>query len=224
MTGASSGIGLAVARQLAAQGHRVAASGRRPQGDLPTDFPDIPYHAIDLSHGSAALRLIDQVDQAERDILCAGAGYYRGLADESAVEIERIVAVNLTAQMRLARALYPMLSANHRRLGLVGSVAHKGASTMPVYSATKAALDGFGRSLALVWQGHVMVRVLHPGPTATGMAERAGRTDDWLSRLMLPPASVAAMIVGGLERDRGYRRTLSYGRYVFSTAFAKAVR
>jgi short-subunit dehydrogenase len=93
-------------------------------------------------------------------------------------------------------------------------VAHKGAAAMPVYAATKAALDGFGRSLSLEWQDRVVVRVLHPGPTATGMAERAGRPADWLLKLMLPPYAVAAMVIDGLESARGYRQKLSYGRYL----------
>lgn len=224
VTGASSGIGLAIVQQLAAKGHQVVASGRREPRDLPADFPDIAYHALDLADGSAALRLAGRIETADRAILCAGAGFYRGIAEENVAEIERIVAVNLTAQMRLAHALYPLLAASHGRLGLVGSVAHKGAPSMPVYSATKAALDGFGRSLALEWQGRVAVRVLHPGPTATGMAERAGRAADWLSRLMLPPPSVAAMIVDGLERDGGYRRTLSYGCHALSFAFSGVAR
>ena len=47
---------------------------------------------------------------------------------------------------------------------------------MPVYAASKAGLDGFGRALAEEWRGAVTVRVLHPGPVATGMAARAGRS------------------------------------------------
>jgi short-subunit dehydrogenase len=215
VTGASSGIGLAVVQRLNAKGHRVIATGRRSHASLPADYPDIAYHTLDLTETGPLQRFIDQhVDGVDRAVLCAGAGFYRSLAEETARDVEQIVSINLTAQIRFAHALYAKLAARQGRLGLVGSVAHKGAAAMPVYAATKAALDGFGRALALEWQDRVAVRVLHPGPTSTGMAERAGRPADWLSKLMLPPHAVADMMIDGLEGNRGYRQTLSYGRYL----------
>ncbi|GLQ37141.1 short-chain dehydrogenase [Rhizobium albus] len=215
VTGASSGIGLAVVKQLCAQGHRVIGTGRRSGTSLPVDYPDIDYRAVDLTEAAAIERFIDdQIVGLDRAILCAGAGFYRGIEEECVSDVEHIVSINFTAQIRLAHGLYGKLAARHGRLGLVGSVAHKRAAAMPVYAATKAALDGFGRALALEWQDRVAVRVLHPGPTRTGMAERAGRPADWLTKLMLPPHAVADMVIDGLEADRGYRRTISYGRYL----------
>lgn len=217
VTGASSGIGLAIVQHLALRGHRVIATGRRPSLELPADFPDVAYHAVDLADEAEAAAFIgSQTIPLDRAILCAGAGFYRGIDKETSDDIRRIVDVNLTAQVRLAHGLYVALAARQGRLALIGSVAHRGARTMPVYAATKAALDGFGRSLALEWQGRVIVKVLHPGPTATGMAERAGRPADWMSRLMLPTASVAEMIVTALERNTRFRQRLSHGRYLAS--------
>lgn len=220
VTGASSGIGLAIVHQLALRGHRVIATGRRPASDLQADFPDVAYHAVDLlDEADVASLLASRVAVLDRAILCAGAGFYRGIEAETSDDIRRIVDVNLTAQVRLAHGLYRALAERHGRLALIGSVAHRGARSMPIYAATKAALDGFGRSLSLEWQGRVVVKVLHPGPTATGMAERAGRPTDWMSRLMLPTEQVARMIVTALERDTRFRQTLSHGRYLASLAF-----
>lgn len=46
------------------------------------------------------------------------------------------------------------------------------------------------------------------------MAERAGRPADWLTKLMLTPHAVADMVIDGLEAEKGYRQTISYGRYL----------
>lgn len=223
VTGASSGIGLSVVQQLALHGHSVVATGRRPASDLPTEFPDVAYHTVDLLDGAEVDSFIgSRLTTLDRAILCAGAGFYRGIELEMSDDIRRIVDVNLTAPVRLAHGLHDALAARQGRLALIGSVAHRGAGSMPVYAATKAALDGFGRSLSLEWHGRVVVKVLHPGPTATGMAERAGRPADWLSRLMLPPASVARMILLALEQNTGFRQTLSHGRYFASLPFRTA--
>ncbi|MDF1600246.1 SDR family NAD(P)-dependent oxidoreductase [Mesorhizobium sp. YIM 152430] len=217
VTGASSGIGLAVVRILAAKGCRVTASGRRPSRELPVDFPDVDYVTLDAKDRTGVAELMSRVAPClDRAVLCAGAGFYRFVEAETSADIHRVVDVNLSSQIRLAHRLYIPLARNGGRLCFIGSAAYKGSPAMPVYAATKAALDGLGRSLALEWQGRIVVKVLHPGPTATGMAERAGRKRDWLSRVMLPPSAMAEMIVRSIEDGGSFRQTLSYSRYLMN--------
>lgn len=211
VTGASSGVGLALVRRLAASGAEVLATGQRPAQDLPADFPDCRYLALDLAAPDARAALVAAVGgRLDLAILNAGTGYFRPLEAETPADIARTVAVNVAAPVALARALYPALALAGGRLGLVGSVARRGAAGMPVYAATKGALDGFGRALASEWQGRVTVRVLHPGPTATGMSVRAGRPADWVDRLMLDPDAVAGAMLAQMQ-GRGWRRTASFG-------------
>lgn len=214
LTGASSGLGLEMLRLLNARGMAVRASGRRAVSDLPTDFPDCAYRACDLSDKKAVADLSQWVagqGKLHGAILNAGAGFYRPLAEETSDDIARILATNLDANMALAHALHPVLRGGC--LGLIGSVAHRGAAGMPVYAASKAALDGFGRALAEEWRGTVTVRMLHPGPVATGMAERAGRKPDFADHLFLPPRQTAAALLAALTASRGAdRQTVSFLR------------
>lgn len=213
VTGASSGIGLAVVRLLHARGDHVIATGRRKTADLPGGFPDVRYHMADLADVAARTRLVEALPmKLDRAILCAGKGHYRALAEEVDSEMAEVVEVNVAANIHLAHGLYQPLLASSGRLAFVGSVASKGASTMPVYSASKAAIDGFARSLALEWQRRITVKALHPGPTATGMSVRSGRPADIFDRIMLKPEAVASAILATLEENGGYRRTVSYRR------------
>jgi NAD(P)-dependent dehydrogenase (short-subunit alcohol dehydrogenase family) len=211
VTGASAGIGLAICRRLIAAGHDVIGCGRRSGDALPSDFPDIRYVSADI--GTAAGRALLQAhvpDRIQFALLNAGIGHYRPLQSESGAEIVNVLSVNLLAPMAMAHALYPALEASRGVLGLVGSVAWRGAAGMPVYASSKAGLDGFGRSLRSEWHGRVDVRVIHPGPTATGMAERAGMTSRLAARLMLPVDDVAAGIIEAMYRTGRARRRISH--------------
>ncbi|CUX80354.1 MAG: putative short-chain dehydrogenase [Roseibaca calidilacus] len=214
VTGASSGLGLEMVRILAARGDTVLASGRRALAELPADFPDCAYLPCDLADLAAVMQLAEWVagqGPLHAAVLSAGAGFYRPLAQETPDAMARVLATNLNANITLAHALHPVLSGG--RLGLIGSVAHKGAAGMPVYAASKAALDGFGRALAEEWRGRTTVRVLHPGPVATGMSARAGRNPDFADRLFLPPRQTAAALLSALGAPRGAdRQTVSFLR------------
>lgn len=214
ITGASHGLGLEMLRLLVARGETVLATGRRAVTELPADFPDCAYHACDLADPQAVVGLRDWAaaqGPLRAAVLNAGAGHFRPLAQEVPQDIDCVLAINLDANIALAHGLRGVLSGGS--LGLIGSVAHKGAAGMPVYSASKAALDGFGRALAEEWRGEVRVRVLHPGPVATGMAERAGRKPDFADHLFLPPRATAKALLHVLEAPRGAdRQTVSFLR------------
>lgn len=222
MTGGASGLGLELVRAACANGHRVICTGRRGVQDMPDDFSDIPYLSCDLASEDGANKVADwallqsggQIDCA---LLNAADGHFRPLMMETADAITRILSVNLEANMILAHRLFPALEGG--RLALVGSVAHKGAAGMPVYAASKAALDGFGRALAEEWRGRCTVRVLHPGPTATGMAERAGRRPNAADKLFLGPRPMAQAVLDAALATKGRdRQVISYGRVLFSPA------
>lgn len=184
VTGASSGIGRAVARRLAESGCRLVLSGRsRDRLDaLAAELGDIAVAAPqDLSVGaeipislSAALEAFGQLDT-----LILNAGLFSNLpfAEEDIEASQAIIDVNLSSVVRMTHAALPLLKAQDRSdILAIGSIA--GISDMrgeAVYSATKHALNAFLRSLRRqVADDGIRVTSILPGTVAT---ELWGLTD-----------------------------------------------
>ena len=107
LTGASSGIGLALARHLSARGAVLLATGARAKADLPSEFPDIQYVSIDMAKPDCADKLAGAVADLgwlgiDLLILNAGTGRQAPVENETAQTIENGVAVNLAAPIRIA--------------------------------------------------------------------------------------------------------------------------
>lgn len=207
VTGASSGIGQSIVRSLTDQGHDVTATGQRASSDLPSDFPDIVYHQLDLS--GPVEPLIDLASTADRIILAAGAGFYRPIEREHQKALTHTMAVNFGSVVSLLHGLYPSLAHRAGRVALLGSVADKGSAGMPVYSSSKGALAGLARSLSSEWAGRITVRHYRLWPTKTPMHARAGydaRKIDWL---LMDPDRVGRFLVSDLETGRRPIMTIS---------------
>ena len=207
LTGASSGIGLALARRLVGD-CQLILSGRRSAADLEGQLPaGVPYVQADFTDATAA---VDRIEQAVADlpsldrlIVNAGTGYYRRVDQEDAGSIRDTLDVNLLAPVLLAHRLAPRLLAASGSVVFVGSVAHRGSANMPSYAASKAGLAGLARSLASEWQGRIKVQIVHPGPTRTAMHERAGySTGGWQERLFFSADAMADEILRFMRSDR----------------------
>lgn len=218
ITGASAGIGLSLVRKIRLMGAEVLGCGRRPESELPEDFPDISYRSIDLGVAGSAAEIGKAVESLHWDtldilVLNAGTGRYAGIEADHAASIARTVQVNLQAPVAIAHTMADRLLAAKGRVVIVGSVAHRGSRGLPVYAATKAALNGFARSLRSEWQDRVTVQVFHPGPVATEMHARAGYDAGWMRKLFLRPDDVAEVMIRRMPRGRspqtvGYRAVL----------------
>jgi short-subunit dehydrogenase len=181
ITGATDGIGLALARLYQARRARLVLVGRRPRAALdPALFSPERYCQADLAQTDCAevvTRFLDEQGITELSLLIhnAGAGYYGSVEQQTSENISELVAVNLRAPMALTHALLPRLRAAKGKIVFISSV----AAGLPVpayavYGATKAALDGFARSLRIELRNAVAVQVIHPGATRTSMHTKSG--------------------------------------------------
>lgn len=200
VTGASSGIGRAVAGRLAARGARVLAHGR-DKGAL--EQLDATPLVEDLAEPGAGARLAGKAGPV--DILVANAGLgWAGPFGEMPVEaIDELIRVNLTAPIELTRALLPSFQDRGGYLIFVTSIAGRmGVAGEAVYSATKAGLDSFAESLRFeTYAGKVRVGVFVPGVVETAFFERRGSPYARKSPRPIPAARVADRIVGMIQRE-----------------------
>ncbi|MBA3269728.1 MAG: 3-oxoacyl-ACP reductase FabG [Acidobacteria bacterium] len=212
VTGASRGIGRAIAEELARRGAFVVAAARGANAKAVAD-------EIAASGGKAEMASADMTDAAslealihrtiERhgkiDVLVSNAGITR---DQLMLRMKRadwddVIATNLTAAFTLCQAaLKPMIRARGGRIVAVSSVVGQiGNAGQANYAASKAGLIGFCKSLAReVASRHVTVNVVAPGLIDTDMT-RALTSDaqkDWTSQIPLgrlgSPADVAAAV------------------------------
>lgn len=207
LTGASGGIGHAIANAVADRGGRLIVTGRR--GDV-LDELIAKYGGraviVDLAERDDVERLAKEA--GEVDILIANAGLpASGALDSFTVnEIDRALDVNLRAPMMLARQLAPAMVAKRcGHLLFVSSLYGKAASAgTAVYSATKYGLRGFAAALRQDLHGAgVGVSVVFPG-----VIRDAGMFAD--AKVDLPrgvgtssPDEVANAVVAAIEKNRG---------------------
>jgi uncharacterized protein len=207
LTGATGGLGGALARRLHAAGAALTLTGRR--GDvLDTLAAELGARAItaDLAERDQVERLLEGAGQV--DVLIANAALPGSgrLATLEQAAIDRALEVNLRAPVALAHALAPGMAARRRgQLVFIGSLSGRAASAgASVYCATKFGLRGFALALrAELAASGVGVTLVEPGfIRGAGMY---GDTDIALPRGVgtRRPEEVATAVVRAIERNRG---------------------
>ena len=206
LTGATGGIGQAVAEALHDRGAQLILTGRRVERlQSLAARTGARVLAADLAEVTEVERLIAAAGPI--DVLVANAAVPAGgnIFEHSPADIDAALAVNLRAPMLLARMVAPTLVAKGGgHIVFMSSLAGKAASPGgSVYSATKFGLRGFSLALREDLAAHgVGVSAVFPGfISQAGMFADSGAT---LPRLVgtKPPAAVAAAVLTAIERDR----------------------
>lgn len=206
ITGATGGIGRAIAQAFASRGAKLVVSGRRTDllGGLAGELGARPI-ACDLGERSELARLA--AEAGEIDVLVANAALpgTGELTELSQSQIDQMLEVNLRAPIALARALVPgMIERRRGHLVFISSLNGRVASPQSsIYAATKFGLRGFALGLRQDLRQHgVGVSVVAPG-----FIRDAGMFAD--SEVKLPPGvgtrtpeQVAGAVVRAVERNR----------------------
>jgi NADP-dependent 3-hydroxy acid dehydrogenase YdfG len=222
ITGASSGIGAATARALAADGHRVALLARR--------VDRIQALADELGDGAIAIG----ADVTDRDALVAAAQRVHGelggadvlvnnagvmllgpFGPEQRADYRQMIEVNLLGAITTTEVFLDQLRANGRGdLINISSIAGRTARpTNGVYAATKWGINGWSESLRQELQPDVRVTVIEPGAVGTELTDHITHaatkeaTEQFVKDLAIRPEDIAEVIAFAVSRPR--RMTLN---------------
>jgi len=209
LTGATGGLGRAIAAALAARGAHLVLSARGAEAlaALAAELPGMGHRTLvaDLAEPGAAERLA--AETSEVDVLVANAGLPAAglVTDFTSEQLNRALRVNLEAPMLIARALFPaMLERGSGHLVFVSSLSGKAAAPRSsIYNATKFGLRGFALGLrADLAPLGVGVSLVSPGfiREAGMFAESGAKPPPGLGTAS--PRQVGAAVVRAIEQDR----------------------
>jgi NADP-dependent 3-hydroxy acid dehydrogenase YdfG len=218
VTGASSGIGAACARALAAEGARLVLTARRrdrlealaAEISMPgTQTLVVPGDAREEQTALAAIRAAETAGRLDILINNAGVGNYKHLVDTSADEYDELMDTNVRSSFLFSRHAVPvMLRQGEGTILMISSMAGVyGFSNQAVYCASKFAQVGFSQALDRELRPHgIKVGVICPGGVKTEFALERGRSVEGVAASeMLEPEDVASSVLLACTQPRGSR-------------------
>lgn len=217
ITGASSGIGAAVAQHLAKSGHKVAVSARSSEAldAVCANNELLKPFVLDVTDTSAVAQTVSDIEHRLGPIYGAilNAGIYEPMpaSDFSHASAARTFDVNVLGMTRALEPLIPlMVGRQSGHIALMSSLAGwRGLPKSAVYGASKAAADLMAQSLRVeLASAGIKVQAIFPGFVETP----ATKVNDFKMPFLQTPEQAAEAIVRGLEKD-GFEIS-------FPTAFA----
>jgi short-subunit dehydrogenase len=205
ITGASSGIGLELARQFAQNGYDLVITAEDADGletaaqSLQANGGQVETVVADLREREAVHTIIASVEGRDIDVLCANAGFgLGGRFTETDLQTELdMVQVNVASQVHIVKHVATAMAGRRRgRILITGSIAGlMPGSFQSVYNGTKAFLDSWGEAIREeLKEQDVVVTVLMPGATETNFFHRAEMDDTKVGQSKKMPAEDVAKI------------------------------
>jgi NAD(P)-dependent dehydrogenase (short-subunit alcohol dehydrogenase family) len=213
VTGASRGLGLALARELAARGWRLVVDARgaealeRARAELAhrTDVTALVGDVTDPRHRRALVTAAgDRIDLLVNNASRLGPSPQPGLADYPLDELERVYATNVIAPLALAQLALPLMDEGAMVLNITSDAAVEVYEGWGGYGSSKAALEQLTRILS-VEHPQLRIHAVDPGDMNTRMQQDAFPGEDVSDRP--PPEESVPGLIALIEGDR------SSGRY-----------
>jgi len=203
VTGGASGLGEAIARAVSAEGGTPVVL----DVNKPTD--SFPHVEVDLSDTRATEAAVQQVIEDHADlsavVTAAGTDACGALDEVSGETWDRVIAVNLLGTAAVVRAALPQLRRAHGRIVTIGStLGLRTAGDATAYCASKHAIVGFSRALAMELAGDVGVTMVVPGGMRTHFFD--GRPEQYRpgpDADLLDPGTVAGAVLMALRQPAG---------------------
>jgi len=233
VTGASSGIGQATAKALAALGHPVALGARRvaecedTAAAIRADGGEAVAVHLDLADGDSveqfAKSAADSLGAIEIVVSNAALNIAGSVLGTDSDAFDGVLRVNLSGTHRLIRALAPAMTERHRGdiVFVTSDVAERPRPSMAAYVTSKWGLEGYVHSLQMELEGTgVRATIVRPGPTLTGMGmdwdpDVTGQViEQWAAwgfarhSNFMRPAGVAQAIAAVVTLPRGTHATV----------------
>jgi NADP-dependent 3-hydroxy acid dehydrogenase YdfG len=211
ITGGSSGLGAALAQEMAGPGVRLALTGQNQErlaevaALCTAKGAAVETAILDVADKHAMTAFVAAIDTAAPlDLVIANAGMSAGTGNgaESAEQARRIFAVNVDGVVNTVAPILDAMGARGRgQIAIVSSLAgFRGLPGAPAYCASKAAVRVWGEALRADWGPRgVRVNVVCPGFVTTRMTAR----NDFRMPLLMSAPRAAAIICDGLARDVG---------------------
>ncbi|MFK7998972.1 MAG: SDR family NAD(P)-dependent oxidoreductase [Polyangiales bacterium] len=170
VTGASRGIGRAVAEAVISSGASLLASARNSDALAELSADRVDVFAADLTSAEDRLALLESCHELDHVVLCAGVAMHeevRGLQEDT---LRSTFELNFFAQALLARDLIPRIRPGGSITFVSSTLAQRAARSTAAYAASKAALESFTRTMALELAPEIRVNAVAPGLVDTDMA------------------------------------------------------
>ena len=184
VTGGSTGIGAAVARELAQQGATVLITGRHEETlrTSAAQHPAIHYLVADVSKPADSGRVLEEIRTryGRLDVLVNNAGIapIRPLSDASPDHVREVLEVNVIGLVEITRQALPLLTASKGNVVNVASILGLGGrgTKLSLYCTSKGGVVNMTRDLAIELEPDIRVNCVCPGAVDTEMLQDLGRS------------------------------------------------